>query len=87
MASGYFPLLRHFSITIKAVRMCLYMVANRICMAFQMKAKLEEFLPVPSWQRVKVVEKDGKHECFRFREGYCSGGRRLFSLILVSPVG
>lgn len=87
MASGYFPLLRNFSITMKAVRMCFYMVANRICMAFQMKAKLEEFLPVPSWQRVKVVEKDGKHECFRFREGYCPRGRRLFSLILVSPVG
>ena len=47
--------------------MCFYMVANRICMAFQMKAKLEEFLPVLSWQRVKVVEKNGKHECSRFQ--------------------
>lgn len=43
MASGYFPLLRNFSITIKAVR-----IANRICTAFQMKAKSEEFLPTPS---------------------------------------
>lgn len=42
-----------------------YMVANRICMGLsKMKAKLEEFLPVPSWQTVKVVEKDGKHEMF-----------------------
>lgn len=52
IASGYFPILRNFSITIKAVR-----IAKRICMAFQMKVKWKEFLPDPSWWRVKTVEK------------------------------